>query len=205
MWRKYGDVRCVFVWEDDADDGQAFRLSLDRDGTIQSQKLGIDRILKFDKQKSCSVQEIADCFAENFVPESPPSAAAPCPDAPISPVPFLGFYPDEIPEGTSYVEGLAQQVLVNHYERSAEARNACIGHYQCICQVCGIDFSKRYGPIGKGFIHVHHRVPISSIGINYRVDPIKDLVPVCPNCHAMLHRSEPPLEIEELRALLNDG
>jgi 5-methylcytosine-specific restriction protein A len=67
-----------------------------------------------------------------------------------------------------------------------------------------VDFGKRYGRLGLGFIHVHHLVPISAIGSEYRVDPLADLVPVCPNCHAMLHRSEPPLAIERLRRLLHD-
>jgi len=39
-------------------------------------------------------------------------------------------------------------------------------------------------------------------GINYKVDPINDLCPVCPNCHAMLHRRSPPLSIDELKQLL---
>ena len=51
-----------------------------------------------------------------------------------------------------------------------------------------MDFENMYGELGKGFIHVHHIVPISMIGKEYKIDPIKDLVPVCPNCHAMLHR-----------------
>jgi 5-methylcytosine-specific restriction protein A len=36
------------------------------------------------------------------------------------------------------------------------------------------------------------------MGNNYIVDPVKDLEPVCPNCHAMLHRKDPPYSIEEL-------
>lgn len=60
---------------------------------------------------------------------------------------------------------------------------------------------KVYGEIGRGFIHVHHKVPLSSIGKEYELDPIKDLVPVCPNCHAMLHRKEPPYDVNDLKEL----
>ena len=115
------------------------------------------------------------------------------------------LWPDNLPQGQTYFEGLAQQVMVNRYERSAEARAACIAHFGCVCQVCQVDFSKRYGALGAGFIHVHHVLPVSSVGSEYRVDPIADLVPVCPNCHSMLHRRDPPLAIECLRALVNDG
>ena len=70
------------------------------------------------------------------------------------------------------------------------ARKKCIEHYGAKCAVsnCGFDFEKLYGDIGKGFIHVHHLTQLSDIGQGYEVDPIKDLRPVCPNCHAMLHQ-----------------
>ncbi|RME44545.1 MAG: HNH endonuclease, partial [Chloroflexi bacterium] len=60
-----------------------------------------------------------------------------------------------------------------------------------------------YGELGKGFIHVHHVIPLSEIDSRYEVDPINDLCPVCPNCHAMIHREEPPLTIKQLREIRN--
>ena len=59
-------------------------------------------------------------------------------------------------------------------------------------------FERRYGPIGKGFIHVHHKKPIAAREV-YRLDPVNDLVPVCPNCHSMLHTYDPPLLVEQLK------
>jgi predicted HNH restriction endonuclease len=119
-----------------------------------------------------------------------------------TPLESTNFWPDELPQGQTYFEGIAQQVMVNRYERSAKARTACIAHYGCVCQVCQMDFNKRYGALGAGFIHVHHVIPISSIGKDYQVDSVADLIPVCPNCHAMLHRYDPPLAIEHLRSLM---
>lgn len=95
---------------------------------------------------------------------------------------------DEFENDEGYFEGALKKVYVNHYERDREARNKCIEAHGCKCCVCGMDFENMYGELGKGFIHVHHIVPISMIGKEYKIDPIKDLVPVCPNCHAMLHR-----------------
>ena len=100
-------------------------------------------------------------------------------------------------------EGARRTVIVNAYERNPKARSACISHWGCQCAVCNFDFLKTYGEIGSGFIHIHHLVPISEIGTSYQVDPIKDLRPVCPNCHAMLHTSNPPLSMEELRELIS--
>jgi 5-methylcytosine-specific restriction protein A len=111
--------------------------------------------------------------------------------------------PEEIDEEETHVEGAATTVLVNRYERDSKARAKCIKHHGCKCQICGFDFEAVYGPIGEGYIHVHHVVLISSIGEAYVVDPVNDLKPVCPNCHAMLHRRTPPYSIEELGIILS--
>lgn len=109
------------------------------------------------------------------------------------------FFPDTIDENKTYYEGATKKVIVNKYERSRDARENCIKHKGCKCAVCEMDFEEKYGAIGRGFIHVHHTVPISSIGKDYVINYEKDLVPVCPNCHAMLHRKNPPYTIEELK------
>jgi len=110
--------------------------------------------------------------------------------------------PDEIPAGEPFIEGATRQITVNAYERNPKARRACIDHYGATCQVCTFDFEDTYGEIGKGYIHVHHVKPVHTIQKESEVDHIHDLQPVCPNCHAMLHRQNPPLSIDELRAIL---
>jgi len=107
--------------------------------------------------------------------------------------------PDEVPGAASFPEGAKRQVVVNAYERNPRAREACIRRYGLDCSVCGINFGKHYGDIGEGFIHVHHLLDLATIGEAYEVDPITDLRPVCPNCHAMLHTDRPPMAIEVLR------
>ena len=99
-------------------------------------------------------------------------------------------------------DGALTHIEVNRYERSQLNRSACIAGRGCICEVCGFDFGEVYGDRGKGFIHVHHIVPVSQLKDNYIIDPVKDLVPVCPNCHAMLHTVNPPLSVEELKEII---
>ncbi len=113
-------------------------------------------------------------------------------------------YPEEIPidEQQSLSEGMKKSILVNSFERNSIARAKCVEYWKSICAVCDFDFEKKYGNLGLGFIHVHHLVPISEIGHSYQVDPIKDLRPVCPNCHAMLHKANPVLTIQELREII---
>jgi 5-methylcytosine-specific restriction enzyme A len=110
-------------------------------------------------------------------------------------------YPEELPIDTkqTYMEGLQHTIVVNAYERNTAARQKCIDCYGAICAVCYFDFEETYGDIGKDFIHVHHLKLLSNIGKMYEVDPVKDLRPVCPNCHSMLHKQEPPFTLEELR------
>ena len=100
----------------------------------------------------------------------------------------------------SYTEGAVQSVMVNRYERDRKARTACINHWGATCFCCGMDFKSVYGDVGEEFIHVHHIRPIAEIGESYSVDPTADLRPVCPNCHAMLHRN-PPATIASLQTL----
>jgi len=97
--------------------------------------------------------------------------------------------PDEIPkeECEKLKEGAKKKIVVNAYERSYKARHICIEYYGCICVVCGFDFGKFFGKEFEGKIHVHHVIPLSEINDIYEVDPIKDLRPVCPNCHLALH------------------
>jgi hypothetical protein len=108
---------------------------------------------------------------------------------------------DELDEslGQTFPEGAATKVTVNRYERDKRARKACLAHYGHCCQACGIDFEAIYGQLGTGFIHVHHTKELSTLGPDYLVDPINDLRPVCPNCHAMIHRVKPALPVDELR------
>lgn len=103
-----------------------------------------------------------------------------------------------------FTEGLKKVVVVNSYERNPKARQKCIEYWKPICQVCDLDFYKKYGEIGKGFIHVHHIIPISEIGVEYEIDPKKDLIPVCPNCHSIIHRVNPPLTIDELKKIIEE-
>lgn len=113
------------------------------------------------------------------------------------------FSPNNVDVKTSYKEGTSSQVIQTRYERNPHARKACIEHYGYSCAVCTFDFEKTYGALGKEFVHVHHLTQVALVGKPYEIDPIEDLRPVCPNCHAMLHKRTPPLTIDELKAQLN--
>ena len=102
-------------------------------------------------------------------------------------------------------EGAKTRVEVNRYERNPVNRAACIAIRGSICGACGLDFGKSYGSLGAGYIEVHHIIPVSKMTTDYVVDPARDLVPLCANCHAMVHRRDPPVPLEELRSLLGRG
>lgn len=109
------------------------------------------------------------------------------------------FLPEELNHPEKYIEGASKTISVNSYERNIGARKKCLEHYGYKCTACSFDFKKYYGDIGIEYIHVHHKNPLSEIKKEYELDPITDLVPVCPNCHAMIHRSSEMLTIEQLK------
>ena len=113
-------------------------------------------------------------------------------------------YPDEADlENKSFPEGAKQTVQVNRYERNPEARAKCLEIHGIRCEICKMSFAETYGTFAKDFIHVHHITPLHQISENYEVNPETDLMPVCPNCHAMLHRQENgiPITVERLKLL----
>lgn len=110
--------------------------------------------------------------------------------------------PEEVLVSATLIEGAKRQIIVNAYERDPAAKPRCLKRWGTSCIVCGFSFGAAYGQLGEGYIHVHHLRPLSTIGDAYELNPEEDLRPVCPNCHAMLHRREPVLSIEELRGLL---
>lgn len=123
----------------------------------------------------------------------------------VAGVEITEIFPDEVSEiNLELLEGKAKKVSVNIYERNPIARQQCIDHYGCKCVICNFSFEEEFGDIGKSFIHVHHLVELSTIGTEYSINAIKDLRPVCPNCHAMLHKRKPAYSIEELKSRLTN-
>ncbi|MGL4742448.1 MAG: HNH endonuclease [Sarcina sp.] len=108
-----------------------------------------------------------------------------------------------------YLEGSRCLVSVNMYERDSKARNICIQYYKdrnkgkISCIICKFNFEKFYGEEFKNKIHIHHIKPLSSIKKEYKLNPITDLVPVCPNCHMAIHSKKPIYKIEELQEILH--
>lgn len=102
------------------------------------------------------------------------------------------------------IEGAMRDILTNKYERNRKARARCIAHYGTACLICGIDFGEVYGEAFSGKIEIHHRKPLYEIKEDYVVDPIKDLVPVCPNCHMVIHsKKDGVYTVEEVKFMVH--
>lgn len=131
------------------------------------------------------------------------------------PVPGEEIYDTSNPSGQKDsdfepdTEGVENQFNLTKKERNPELRRKCIEYYKqqwggrihCIC--CGFDFSKAYGDIGEGFIEIHHRTPHHTYDGEHPVDPKTDLIPLCSNCHAMIHRVKGRGECMTLDQLIN--
>lgn len=111
--------------------------------------------------------------------------------------------PEELDMTTPLYEGVIKKIAVNAYERSGAAREKCILHYGCRCAACGLILAERYGEAVQGLIHVHHVRQLAEINGEYQVDPIRDLRPVCPTCHAVIHSQTPPFR-EEITEMIHE-
>jgi len=122
----------------------------------------------------------------------------PCKPAPSE---AINLFPDEV-KG-KFPEGAMKKVVVNAHERDRRTRQQCIRKYGRKCCICRLLFDKRYGKQFDSLIHVHHLRPLHKIGKEYQIDPIKDLRPICPNCHPVVHRRNPAYTIEEVQSFLS--
>lgn len=108
--------------------------------------------------------------------------------------------PEPEPESYDKLEGAKHQDTVTRYERDRGNRKACIAHYGYVCQVCGMNFEETYGELGKEFIEVHHLHPVAQG--ERQVNPIEDLIPLCSNCHSMIHRMNDVGEWKRLKNII---
>ncbi|HCG7136790.1 restriction endonuclease [Vibrio parahaemolyticus] len=118
---------------------------------------------------------------------------------------FISNVGNSLPEevDASYYEGAKTRISVNKYERNQEAKVACLEEHGTTCVICGFNAEDTYGKEARNIIHVHHLTPISEVGSEYKVDPVADLRPVCPNCHAVIHRNNGCDEIENVKLMLS--
>ena len=102
-------------------------------------------------------------------------------------------------------EGTVRQTSVTRYERNRAARSLCIEHHGVSCTVCDFNFERVYGEVGQGFIEVHHLTPISQTKAAHYINLIRNMRPICPNCHAMIHRKNPPYAMREIKEMITRG
>lgn len=107
---------------------------------------------------------------------------------------------DVFPEG--YI--LTRQHVMR--ERNREAVVAKIAQAwrrdgRIACEVCGFDFLRFYGELGRGFAECHHVIPLAATLIDRRTR-LSDLAIVCANCHRMLHRTRPVLTTAALKSFI---
>ncbi len=137
---------------------------------------------------SCVVTGVAGEFAIGALPP-----------APLAMPPEGDAAPSATDLDLTLSEGALKTVELTLYERNADARRLCIEHYGPTCQACNLNYEDKYGAIGANLIHVHHVTPLSAIGETHQVDPVRDLIPLCANCHHVAHSRNPPYSVAEIR------
>ncbi|MYB34466.1 MAG: hypothetical protein F4X92_04985, partial [Gammaproteobacteria bacterium] len=101
-------------------------------------------------------------------------------------------------------EGYERIIAVTTHERSRKNREAAICKHGIRCFGCQKEMNEVYGSIADGFIHIHHVQPLSLFD-ETEIPDIDDLIPLCPNCHAVVHMEEPPITVDRLRELISEA
>ena len=108
-------------------------------------------------------------------------------------------------EVASRLEGLPKTVVATRYERDPKNRIEAIRIHGLKCSACGFDFARAYGERGQGYIEIHHIKLVSEAKEAEKVNPLTDLVPVCSNCHRMIHRRKGSLlTVDQLKEILDE-
>lgn len=108
---------------------------------------------------------------------------------------------NEEPKYSSYLEGKPKEIKQVIKQRNRAARADCLAYNGFSCKICGFNFEDVYGDIGKNFIEVHHINEMSAFSDEIQINPETDLIPVCSNCHSMLHRKKPAYSVEDIIAM----
>ncbi len=112
---------------------------------------------------------------------------------------------DSIRLATPEMEGKHIKIEQTVIRRNPEARRRCIESLGCRCVACNLVMSDKYGHLADGVIEVHHLVPIHLYDEAHPINPLTDLIPLCPNCHTMIHKLEDPGDIEGLKRLIEEN
>ena len=101
-------------------------------------------------------------------------------------------------------EGRLTEAKVLRRQRNRAARQQCLEASGYTCYVCGFNFEKTYGDIGKNFLEVHHTKPLATYDDEHPI-PQSELVALCSNCHSMVHRKREVLDVNELKEMLQEN
>ncbi|MEG0327805.1 MAG: HNH endonuclease [Erysipelothrix sp.] len=102
------------------------------------------------------------------------------------------------------IEGKRQLIYSYKYERNPKLRKEALRIHGYTCHACGFNFYQKYGEIGKDFIEVHHINPLSEVKAETLVNPRTDLIPLCANCHRIIHRNKKPISVDGLKKIIDD-
>lgn len=104
-------------------------------------------------------------------------------------------------------EGNEKYELHKLHERNKELREKKLldfieKHGHLFCEVCGFDFEREHGEIGKGLIEVHHTVALSEMQHNHKTT-LEELICICSNCHFTVHNGDHVNNLRKLRFIFS--
>lgn len=110
---------------------------------------------------------------------------------------------DDIENEQQRMEGRLTEAKVLRRQRNRKARQKCLEDSGYTCYVCGFNFEKVYGEIGKKFLEVHHTKPLKTYDDEHPI-PQSELCALCSNCHSMVHRKREVMDVDKLKIMFED-
>lgn len=107
---------------------------------------------------------------------------------------------DEIAEAEEGRTLTRAHVVHERSQKLVEAKKAGAlkAHGALRCEACGFEYALIYGDRGKGFIEVHHALPVHQLRPGTKTR-LTDLHLLCANCHRMVHAKRQWLTMDQLK------
>jgi 5-methylcytosine-specific restriction protein A len=114
---------------------------------------------------------------------------------------------NDVDESEEFFEGRILTVIHKRRERNRavvekKKKSVLDLNGRLDCEICGFNFEKTYGVLGRNFAECHHTKPLNKL-TDSTSTRLSDLAIICANCHRMIHRTSPMQSIMEFKNKLS--
>lgn len=102
----------------------------------------------------------------------------------------------------SFLEGQKKERVLELVQRNPRLTIEAKMQRGLDCEICGFNFEKKYGVLGRDFIEVHHLRQLAKLDGEVRKVSVEDVRVVCSNCHSIIHCQKDMLSVQKVKRAL---